>query len=473
MVWAASGELAVTTDGGAVWHASEMAATAVDAVQPGDVWALGSQLWHSSDGGGHWTAYPTPPGSRDLDFVDPLHGWLIGGDTANSDQPKRIYATTDGGATWQMQAYPGDSSAYGPEFEQIVFVDDQHGWVTGEDVLLRTTNGGATWESIGSRSDRWAWNHCRLSFISDREGWEACHESLIEEPPVYRNYVGHTTDGGVSWSLSDEVWGYSDGFYYRAVSFLDAGEGWVVGGNGWIKHTTDGGATWQEMHHPSGLSLQAVLAVAPGVAYIGGEHGIILRYDATASATTTPAAGREIIAGAGEPAFLPTTPQFPTNNEPSAAPSAARTWYVTPGGNDGNPCTGPGAPCGSINAAMAKAADGDTIRVAAGRYYGAGNEVAVVYRDVTLEGGWNAGFTLQEGFSVLDGQQARRGMTVKSTATRPSAGLSSRMVVPVMWAGCATTAAWCCKTAQYVRSGRRGRRLWGHPESGGHAYLVE
>ncbi len=65
---------------------------------------------------------------------------------------------------------------------------------------------------------------------------------------------------------------------------------------------------------------------------------------------------------------------------------------------------------------MIKAADGDTLRVAAGRYYGTGNEVAVVFRDVTLSGGWNAGFTAQAGASVLDGQQARRGMTVKSTA---------------------------------------------------------
>ena len=86
---------------------------------------------------------------------------------------------------------------------------------------------------------------------------------------------GPTSTRGVGW-----------GGAYRAVSFLDASEGWVVGDNGWIQHTTDGGATWQEMHHPSGLSLQAVVAAAPGVAYIGGQNGIILRYDATASAAT-------------------------------------------------------------------------------------------------------------------------------------------------------------------------------------------
>ncbi len=135
--------------------------------------------------------------------------------------------------------------------------------------------------------------------------------------------------------------------------------------------------------------------------------------------------------------------------------------------------TSPSAPCASINAAMIKAADGDTIWVAAGRYYGTGNEVAVVYRDVALEGGWNAGFTWQEGSSVLDGQQARRGMTVKSTANAVS-GSSSRTAVPMTGAGCATTAVWCCRRARCATTWPPGgRRLGRNPESGGHAHPVE
>jgi photosystem II stability/assembly factor-like uncharacterized protein len=186
-----------------------------------------------------------------------------------------------------MQALPGDPPAFW-DFAQVVFVDDRHGWVTGvflveselgyyivNDVLLRTTNGGASWERFDGSSD--LETRCRLSFITDREGWEACTRDDLE---FQYSYVGHTTDGGVSWSFLDPGC-YSSGAC-RAVSFLDASEGWVVGNNGWINHTTDGGATWQEMQHPSGLSLQAVVAAEPGVAYIGGENGLILRYDATA-----------------------------------------------------------------------------------------------------------------------------------------------------------------------------------------------
>jgi len=74
------------------------------------------------------------------------------------------------------------------------------------------------------------------------------------------------------------------------IDFYNANEGWVVGDLGWIRHTTDGGATWQEMYHPSSLSLRSVVAAAPGVAYIGGQNGLILRYDATPPLTPTPTA---------------------------------------------------------------------------------------------------------------------------------------------------------------------------------------
>ena len=96
---------------------------------------------------------------------------------------------------------------------------------------------------------------------------------------------------------------------------------------------------------------------------------------------------------------------------------AAATWYVTTGGNDSpNSCSDIGAPCLTINAALGKASAGDTIEVAAGTYTSAGTEVVLIDKAVTLSGGWDAGFTTQSGFSTIDGQAARRGIT---TSTSP------------------------------------------------------
>jgi hypothetical protein len=47
---------------------------------------------------------------------------------------------------------------------------------------------------------------------------------------------------------------------------------------------------------------------------------------------------------------------------------ASSTWYVAPGGNDSNDCLSVGTACATINGAISKAADGDTIEVTAGTY---------------------------------------------------------------------------------------------------------
>ena len=53
----------------------------------------------------------------------------------------------------------------------------------------------------------------------------------------------------------------------------------------------------------------------------------------------------------------------------------------------------PGAPCATINAALNKPdfVAGDTIRVAAGTYTGAGEQVVLLDKSATLSGGWNPG----------------------------------------------------------------------------------
>lgn len=74
---------------------------------------------------------------------------------------------------------------------------------------------------------------------------------------------------------------------------------------------------------------------------------------------------------------------------------AAGTWYVDPAGNDSNSCTAPGAgnACLTIQAAVVKAASGDTINVAAGTYSVTG---ANLNKAVTLSGA-QAGVDARDG----------------------------------------------------------------------------
>ncbi len=90
----------------------------------------------------------------------------------------------------------------------------------------------------------------------------------------------------------------------------------------------------------------------------------------------------------------------------------SNTWYVSTTGDDANDCLTAITPCATINGAIAKAVNGDTINVTSGSYIATGNEVVKIDKDIVLYGGWNSDFSEQTGYSTLNGENTRRGITV-------------------------------------------------------------
>jgi hypothetical protein len=98
-----------------------------------------------------------------------------------------------------------------------------------------------------------------------------------------------------------------------------------------------------------------------------------------------------------------------------AAPQSARAagpWYVSPTGSDANDCLSPTTTCATINGAIEKASSGDTVYVAEGLYTGIASEVVRIDKNITISGGWDAGFSHQGTLSTIDGQGMRRGINV-------------------------------------------------------------
>jgi hypothetical protein len=93
------------------------------------------------------------------------------------------------------------------------------------------------------------------------------------------------------------------------------------------------------------------------------------------------------------------------------------TWYVASTGDDGNDCSSSGTPCATINGAIGKATDGDTILVAEGTYFGTGTEVILINKSITLSGGWDESFSTQSSNSIIDGENARRGAAINFDVT--------------------------------------------------------
>ena len=225
----------------------------------------------TTDGGENWT----PVGGRGrvsslstLFFLDDRRGWAAGhGDVVRTD---------DGGETWTSLTPDNVDTSYRSQIRASQFLDDRRGWLAGNEAsLLRTADGGVTWEpafaeplrraspvatplAAGARPHFWD-----IFFADDQTGWVVGEEGTILA----------TRDGGTTWTrqstgLKDaksaakleripmargsvviDAGDRTPGFTISAVRFVDPSRGWIAGfyaglGRSLILRTEDAGATW-------------------------------------------------------------------------------------------------------------------------------------------------------------------------------------------------------------------------------------
>jgi photosystem II stability/assembly factor-like uncharacterized protein len=286
-----------TEDGGLTWtQASPQAETNLFNASPQeqhDIFILDrDHLWvfrasqdgvkptmlRSTDGGASWTSTELPDNvhSGALQFINPDNGWMLSSsDAAMGKSEKSLFATKDGGATWERIM---ENSGYLPtenptpqaipqsgHFRGISFRDVSNGFVPLETIdgklkLYGTTDGGHTWSEIVLQAPELP----KDSFYT------------IEEPPVFWGTDGmngwfpvviranesqrydafFTSDGGQSWTYQplntkpSNVRNEASG-----ITFVNDQEGWLLK-DGLLSHTLDRGATWQQ------LAVDPVLAEA-------------------------------------------------------------------------------------------------------------------------------------------------------------------------------------------------------------------
>ena len=69
--------------------------------------------------------------------------------------------------------------------------------------------------------------------------------------------------------------------------------------------------------------------------------------------------------------------------------------------------------CGSIDYTINnRASSGETLYIQSGTYNSQASSVATITKSVSLSGGWDASFSTQNGFSVIDGEGTRRGVLI-------------------------------------------------------------
>ena len=225
----------------------------------------------TTDGGESWTR----AGGRgradslsSLFFLDERRGWAAGhGD---------VLLTDDAGETWTPLTPEGVDTSYRSPIRAIHFQDDRQGWVAGMQAsLMRTSDGGVTWDPAFAEPLRRAGpvgtpivaaerpNFWDMFFVDEQTGWVVGEEGTILA----------TRDAGTTWTRQEtglknarsaakleripkaggsvviDAGDRTPGFTITAVRFVDASRGWIAGfyaglGRSLILRTQDAGATW-------------------------------------------------------------------------------------------------------------------------------------------------------------------------------------------------------------------------------------
>ena len=197
-----------------------------------------------------WVELNIPAGiyPLSLDFVNPNMGWVI--------DNYSVMKTEDGGETWQMQSIPSESL-----MNSVCFVSEIEGWIAADNgIIWHTSDGGVTWSTQNSGTP---YSLKEIFFIDELHGW-----AIGGGPGLVGTFL-YTVDGGVNW-LSTEC-----PCLFNDLDFHSTTQGWMVCDNGQTYSTYDGGVTIEALELNNSISLRNVDFINDGIGWRVGESNLL------------------------------------------------------------------------------------------------------------------------------------------------------------------------------------------------------
>ena len=253
----------------------------------GYVSTTAGEVFQTTDGGNTWrTVLGLPFTIRSVNFPTPEIGYAAG-------EAPAVFKTTDGGASWAESLLPADIGA----LSQIRCASETvcEGVSTFGDRLVRTTDGGGTWDSVapatkpvravalpdvdhvvGVGEDGTTVVSSGGSFIPIGAALPGRFTGLtaISRSTAYAfgqgGSLARTTNAGVTWSETDAA--TSDDI--RDISFLSANRGYVLDTSGQLLLTGNGGGSYEILDTGTADRPLAVQAVDAKRVLLVGPAGV-------------------------------------------------------------------------------------------------------------------------------------------------------------------------------------------------------
>jgi photosystem II stability/assembly factor-like uncharacterized protein len=165
---------------------------------PASVKAMAAGLLATRDGGQHWTFIPIKnwTGIGSIDFVSDSSGWLMVTKGGTAHGTVAIIYTDDGGKQWKTQWSSTDFNEALSSKMRIKFVSAQQGYAFTGTQILKTADGGASWERVPFNVA--GFSPVSTDMISPETGYAAGSEGSGANT---LGVVLKTVDGGGQWTM--------------------------------------------------------------------------------------------------------------------------------------------------------------------------------------------------------------------------------------------------------------------------------
>ncbi len=198
---------------------------------------------------GKWECQNPWPTSADIMSIWPLsENKVIAGGVAGS-----LLISEDRGKSWDIKKL-----STGNPIQRMFFTDSATGWITTGDKLLKSEDGGKSWNEVPTGINLAYHFFSDFKFITRDKGWllitprSTYYQDIIDHP----GQAFETTDGGLTWLKSSYNF---QGILYE-VSCVDENNIFVrsseiitqFSSKTFLYETSDGGISWQKLEGPRG-----------------------------------------------------------------------------------------------------------------------------------------------------------------------------------------------------------------------------